>query len=98
MLRHLFIISLTILLFSFSPFQAFADKSDDTLVIAFTRKSVEETRMINSMPNIFYVQDKVDGQYQTSRILNINDDELVFSDSESKALVASSRTSNSTFL
>ena len=36
-MRILKILILTILLFSFSPFQAFADKSDDTLVIAFSR-------------------------------------------------------------
>ena len=61
----------------------FADKGWYTKQYSLTSESVEETRMINSMPNIFYVQDKVDGQYQTSRILNINDDELVSSDSES---------------
>ena len=37
-MRILKILILTILLFSFSPFQAFADKSDDTLVIAFSRE------------------------------------------------------------
>merc|ERR1712023_342265 len=37
-MRILKILILTILLFSFSPFQVFADKSDDTLVIAFSRE------------------------------------------------------------